>query len=188
MAHTDFQCVPLCDTHFLMDFQCGHGEVLSSWLNNHARVFQEERLCQVWVLSPKTDTEHVTGYFTLSSHIVRQEAIRKRDRTVDPNHGNQVAHAPHLPSTLLGKFALDSAEQGKGLAMLLMAGVYAVHLDIADQIGGKYLVVEVQEPRLESYYSNKFNFVPSTAPNDTLKSLYRPTATIETDLEPWLVG
>jgi hypothetical protein len=182
LAAKGYSCVPLCGDHLLMDFECGHGSDLATWLRNHATAYQQEKLSQVWVLA-NLSTNSVRGYFSLSPRSIMLESIAKSDRYDDKGNANEVSHLPHIPANLLGKFALDESVQRQGTGALLMACVYAVHLSSVKQVGGKYLVVEAREPRLVSYYEHRYGFVRSLQPRDGLVSLYRLTSMIEVDLQ-----
>ena len=174
-------CTPLCEDHFLLDFQCGHGNALAEWLQSKARAYQEENLCQVWVMHPKNEPERVTGYFTLSSHSVTSDVIMRKDRTVNKGNGNEVAAVGRMPAQLLGKFALDVAKQGSGHGQLLMLGVYSKYLEVAHNSGSKFLIVEAREPQLVSYYQDKYGFMVAAGQRDGVTSLYRATAGIQKD-------
>lgn len=177
---TGYQCAPLSEDHFLMDFQCGHGDSLATWLRDHAKAFQEEKLCQVWILSPAINDSQVLGYFTLSLHSIVPDLIRKADKYVDKRNANEVANVERIPAILLGKFALDESVQGRSLGTALMMCAYAAHLAAVTKAGGKYMIVEAREPELVSYYE-RFGFVAASA-NSSLVSLYRPTSAIEADM------
>jgi hypothetical protein len=182
LAAKGYSCVPLCGDHFLMDFECGHGGDMAAWLRDHATAYQHEKLSQVWVLT-NLSTNSVRGYFSLSPRSIALESIVRNDRYDDKGNANEVSHLPHIPANLLGKFALDESVQGRDTGVLLMACVYAVHLSSVEQVGGKYLIVEAREPRLVTYYEQRFGFVRSLQARDSLVSLYRPTSIIEADMQ-----
>lgn len=178
---TGFECVPINPEHFLLDFECGHDSALGDWLRGHAQTYHSENLCRVWVLARSSTPESVAGYFTLSSHSVEVGAIARRQRYDDPRNGNEVNGVGRMPAQLLGKFALDQNQQGKGLGRLLMSCVYATYLASADHAGCKYLVVEARKPELVTYYQ-QMGFIASDAVRGGSTSLYRSTSAIRADI------
>ena len=180
-ADAGYTCSLLTQDHFLMGFDCGHDHGLDDWLNKYANAYQAEGLAQVRVLSPLGDPSSVIGYFTLAAHTIETSAIGRRDRHNDALNGNIVNSLGRLPATLLGKFALDKGCQGKGLGNLLMACVYAEHLEAARHAGCKYLVVEARVPRVVTYYQD-LGFTRSSGERDGLVSLYKATSVIKAEM------
>lgn len=182
LATKGYVCNPLNLDHFLMDFECGHGEVLADWLRDHAHPYQKEELCRVWVMSPLNNTEAVLGYFTLSSHVMIFDHVNKRDRFIDPLNGNRVHSLPRLPAQLLGKFAIDTNLQGTGLASLMMLAAYGHFLEGSKHAASKYLAVEAKDQKVADYYAKQYGFVQS-AKTSKLYTLYRPSVAIQEDVK-----
>lgn len=151
---------PLDDDHIIDWFDCGRDEHMNSWLCKHARRWQDEHLCQVWVLSSAETPGEPIGFFTLSAHQVTPESVDISERTVIED--NQVwmdsLQVP-FPASLLGKFALDVGFQGKGYGTTLMLCVYAKHMEAASQLGAKFLVLDYQHGALATYYEEHFGFL-----------------------------
>lgn len=167
--------------HLAMDFDCGRESGLSTWICAYGTKWQDEDLCRVWVVSPLDNHTRVDGYFTLSAHQVTHKDIGRKSKAVNPDNNSWVGGVATAPAQLLGKFAVDINHQGTGLAGLLMACVYAKHVEAADSVGAKYLVTEVREPALQTYYSKQYGFVASSRPGD-LVQMFRPTSGIRGDL------
>ena len=156
---------------------------MSKWFCETALKWQREDMCQVWVLSPADNTSDALGFFTLSAHQIIPGNVAKDDKATDPDNKSWVNGLRHpYPAQLLGKFALDESQQGKGLGELLMLCAYAKHVSAADVAGAKFLVLDVRDERLVSYYHESFSFVRSSLVGDTAQ-MYRPTSAIRADLE-----
>lgn len=175
-------CEKLNSEHYLENFSSGHSGVLSDWLCGHGMAYQQENLCQVWVLRDAYKDDDVTGYFTLSSHSIEIGSVNRADRTVDRGNGNRVASHPTLPAQLLGKFALDESAHGRnGLGALLMLCVYDRYLVSADNVGSKFLIAETEAERLKEYYKDSYGFTASQSGVGGLVPLYKTTASIRSD-------
>lgn len=179
----EYQCVPLNNDHFVMDFDCGHGGALTDWLINQGMTYQTERLARVWVMVKNEKPDLVRGYFTLSSHQIQRNQVTKKDSSSDPSKRTIVASLPALPTILLGKFAVDKACQGTGLAGLLMSHVYLKFLEAAQASAAKFLVLDTHKEKLVEYYKNRYGFVHKQQPDaDGLMRMYKKATDIENDI------
>lgn len=176
-----YTCQSLNGDHFVADFDCGHGNQLGSWLSDHGHTYHNENLCRVWVIAPVDRPGEVHGFFTLSAHSVNVEDINRSMRRDDPANGNVVNALPQLPAQLLGKMARSQEGVPPRFGALLLACVYANYLAANDVTASKFLVADAREPQLIDYYV-KNGFVPSQAVRGGLKTLYKPTKSIERDL------
>ncbi|EQM81876.1 N-acetyltransferase [Microbacterium maritypicum] len=172
----------LDDEHYTDFFDCGHDEAMSSWFCNTARNWQAEDMCAVWVLSPADNESDPLGFFTLSAHQIIPGNIARNDKATDPENRRWANNLRQpYPAQLLGKFALDRSQHGKGLGKMLMLSVYAKHLEAADAAGAKYLVLDAREDRLVRYYTDEYGFVRSGFAGEVAQ-MYRPTAIIREEL------
>ncbi|MFT3877179.1 MAG: GNAT family N-acetyltransferase [Propioniciclava sp.] len=181
LSSSGYSCRPLDEDHYLDDFECGHGGSLADWLRLRAPRFHAEDLCRVWILSPEDRNDKVLGFYTLSGHLVEIGSIARRERYNDRDNGSMIGAMGRAPAQLLGKFALDTTCQGKGLSKLLMACSYATYLAGAEQAGSKYLVVEARGARVIEFYES-LGFVRSSQVRDGLTSLYRTTTAIRCEM------
>lgn len=172
-----------------MFFDTGRPCGLSQWLSNKARIYQAEDLCQVWVLASCANEDDVLGYFTLSAHSLVTTSVEKSHRAASPQNRGVVGTHQALPAHLLGKFALDSSVQGRGVGPLLMACVYDRYLLSAQSGGSKLLVLEAREAALVEYYHGVYGFVAATGPPlGGLTTMYKTRASIRVDLDAVLQG
>ncbi|MDO5747722.1 MAG: hypothetical protein Q4P66_08730 [Actinomycetaceae bacterium] len=173
----------ILDQDHLIDwFSCGRDTLMDAWLSKHAREWQAENLCQVWVLTNRNTPGDPIGFFTLSSHQVTPASIPKPHRAQVKSNKSWVNNLDQaFPATLLGKFALERNSQGQGFGEVLMLCAYTQHLEAASHSSAKFLVLDVQNDSLAEYYSKRFGFFRALnwdGPGRMIKA----TKTIETEL------
>lgn len=182
LADAGLQLRKMDDDHFVDFFDCGHDAAMDKWFCETALKWQREDMCAVWVLSPLDQPADPLGFFTLSAHQIIPSNVNKAHKAADASNKSWVNNLQKaFPAQLLGKFALDGSQQGKGLGQVLMLCVYAKHLEAADAAGAKFLVVDVQEDDLVSYYSERYGFVRSGFAGEAAQ-MYRPTSVIRQEL------
>ena len=145
----------LDEEHYLGFFETttssGEGTELGDWLQTKAREYQKLHRSVVWIMGDADDPEDVTGYFTLSGYQITGESLTKRLRS---GIGLSQTHPAHL----VGKFALRTDGQGKGIGELLMLEVFRKYRDVADISGSRFLCLHVQNKELEKYYHGRYGF------------------------------
>ena len=169
--------------HDVNFFDCGRDGAMTAWFCDKALKWQNEDMCAVWVLSPTRDADAVLGFFTLSAHQIIPGNVGKSHRASHEENKSWVnaLQAP-CPAQLLGKFAVAHSFQGQGFGEVLMLCAYVKHLEAAEAVGAKFLVVDVREERLVSYYSERFGFIRSGRDGE-MAQMYRPTSVIREDVE-----
>lgn len=183
LAAKGLQLRRLDGEHYVNFFECGRDEDMNQWFVERAMKWQDEDMCAVWVLSPADDETAVMGFFTLSAHQIVPSNVHRHHKAASKSNKSWVNNLQQpLPAQLLGKFALGESYQGKNLGHVLMACVYAKHVEAADAAGAKFLVLDVQEDGLVTYYSREFGFERSGRAGETAQ-MYRPTSVIRKDLD-----
>lgn len=173
----------LDEDHYTGFFDCGRDTKMDTWFRETALKWQREDMCAVWVLSKVDDPGDPVGFFTLSAHQIIPSNVNKKDIAADETNRCWVNNLRQpLPAQLLGKFALDKSLQGKGCGEVLMMCVYAKHVEAADAVGAKFLVIDVHQNELVDYYHKRFGFVRSSRA-DEMAQMYRPTAVIRQELD-----
>lgn len=131
--------VPLADHHELAGFNSGVAE-LDDWLVKRARSNQASGASRTFVLC---EGNRVVGYYALASGAVTQaEAPGKiRRNMLDP-----------IPFAVLGRLAIDTAHQGKGVgrAMVRDAGLRLVQA--AEVLGIRGLLVHAISEEAKAFY------------------------------------
>jgi len=90
----------------------------------------------------------VVGYFTL--------AAGRLSVSVLPEEGGVPAKMP-LPTTLLGRLAVDKARQGRGIGAALLAHALSVAVAGAESIASAVIEVDAKDDAARSFYE-KFGF------------------------------
>lgn len=145
----------LDEEHYLEFFETttssGEGTELGEWLQSKAREYQKLHRSVVWIMGDADDPGDVIGYFTLSGYQITGDSLTKRLRS---GIGLSQTHPAHL----LGKFALRTDDQGKGMGELLMLEVFRKYCDVASISGSRFLCLHVQNQQLEEYYDGRYGF------------------------------
>jgi hypothetical protein len=114
-------------------FSCGK-ESLDQFLKQYASQYQRKRIGRTFVLV-RTDSKQILGYYTIAMGNIAFETLPKSTtkKAKLPNHP--------IPVALLGRLAMDSTLQGKGLGALLLMDVFHRVLKIVDEVGCFAIVV-----------------------------------------------
>jgi len=133
--------------HDRAGFDCGAGS-LNSFLRQYARQFQERNLGVTWVAVAEDDPVRILGYYTLSVGALVPDELP-----------NERVALPQVPIMLLGRLAVDSAAQGRGLGRLLL--MHALHhaLYFSSSVGIYAVVVDALDDGAIRFYQ-QFGFQP----------------------------
>lgn len=153
------------EVHHFEDFDCGSSS-LNNYLRRHAWQNQLRQIAICYVAvdaeeSPKYLTpEHfegevetpVCGYYTLSSGSVEFENApeRYKEREGMPRYP--------VPTTLIGKLAVDKSQQGKGLGEAILLDAIARAVYGGAQIGSAAVEVHAANEEARQFYK-KYGFV-----------------------------
>jgi predicted N-acetyltransferase YhbS len=153
--------------HDRSGFDCGVAalnEYLRTSLGQHGR----KDLTRGYVATDAGNC--VIGYFTL--------AAGRLSLSVFPERGGLPATMP-LPSTLLGRLAVDTAWQGRGIGAALLA--YALHVAVAgaESIASAVIEVDAKDEAARSFYA-RFGFRSLT---DDRLHMYLPMETARQALQ-----
>lgn len=145
----------LDEEHYLEFFETttssGKGAKLGEWLQTKAREYQKLHRSVVWVMGDADDPGDVIGYFTLNGYQITGESLTRRLRSgIDLSQTH--------PAHLLGKFALRTDDQGKGMGELLMLEVFRKYRDVVAISGSRFLCLHVRNEELEKYYDERYGF------------------------------
>lgn len=139
--------VPLADHHELAEFNSGVAE-LDDWLVKRARSNQASGASRTFVLC---EGNRVVGYYALASGAVAQaEAPGKIRRNMpDP-----------IPFAVLGRLAIDTAYQGKGIGRAMVRDAGFRLLQAAEVLGIRGLLVHAISEDAKAFYL-ALGFTPS---------------------------
>ena len=145
---------PLNDLHELSDFFCGVPS-LDDWLKRRARVNQVSGASRTFVVA---DGQRVVAYYALASGAIAVQASPGRFRRNMPDP---------IPVAVLGRLAIDRAQQGRGLGRALFRDCALRIAQAADTIGIRGIVVHAISEQAKAFYL-ALGFDPSLADPMTL--------------------
>ncbi len=151
--------------HNRASFCCGEAS-LDTYLRQQATQDLKKRVSTVFVLIDDPNMA-VLGYYTLSAYTVDISALEQR-------FAKRLPRYPALPATLLGRLAVDSAQQARGFGELLLMDALRKSLAAALQVASVAVIAEALNATAASFYQ-QYGFQPFT--QEPLK-LYLPMQTI----------
>ena len=138
---------PLSVVHLTTQFDCGN-DSLNEWLMRRALKNEYNGGSRTYVVC---DDNLVVGYYAIAAgSIVRKEAPgRIRRNMPDP-----------IPALVLGRLAVDSRRQGRGIGQGLLKDALARSINVSEQIGARVLIVHALNDKAEAFY-RKHGFTES---------------------------
>lgn len=141
---------PLNSLHKKSDFSCGN-EMLDSYLHKQANQDIKRKLSACFVVSEK-ETQLIKGYYTLSSSSIPLDFVPNQIQKKLPKSYTTI------PTTLLGRLAIDSLFQGQGLGKILLIDALKRTHEISTTIGSFAVIVDPIDRIAENFYS-KYGFI-----------------------------
>lgn len=152
--------------HDRSQFSCGNGP-LDQYLKTQAGQDADKRVAAPFVLCEGANNT-VLGYYTLSAISV--------DIGVWPEKvAKKLPRYPVIPATLLGRFAIDRRQQGKGAGEYLLMDALHRSLQASRQVAAFAVIVDAKDDRAVEFYRH-YEFTPFT---DEPRKLFLPMAVIE---------
>ncbi len=147
-----FETIPLDPKHHKKSFDCGK-ESLDNYIKKQAKQDVKRKLsaCFVYVQG-EDDLQKVKGYYTLSSSSVPSEHIPEEFKKNFPKNYFS------LPTTLIGRLAIDKSMAGKGLGSLLLLDALERSYKISNEIGSFAVIVDPLDEQAVAFYE-KFGFI-----------------------------
>ncbi len=136
--------------HNRSDFDCGK-ELLNNYLKNQAGQDVKRKLSACFVLAEK-ETNLIQGYYTLSNSSIPLSSFPEQIRKKLP--GSYVS----IPTTLLGRLAIDNRCQGKGIGKILLIDALKRSYEISKEMGSFAVVVDPIDSDAEAFYK-KYDFI-----------------------------
>lgn len=130
---------PLSAEHDVSAFACGHSS-LDDWLKRRALANQKAGASRTYVVS---EDRRVVAYYALASGALACMAATGKLRRNMPDP---------LPMAILGRLAIDSAFQGRGLGRALFRDAALRILSAADAIGIRGLIVHAISDDAAAFY------------------------------------
>ena len=136
--------------HRKNEFSCGK-EILDNYLYKQANQDIKRKLAACFVINDQ-ETNLLKGYYTLANNSIPQEIIPIQFQKRLPKSYSSV------PTTLLGRLAIDNRFQGKGIGKLLLIDALKRSYEISTSIGSFAVVVDPLDENAENFY-NKYGFI-----------------------------
>lgn len=140
----------LNSTHKKSDFSCGK-EMLDNYLHKQANQDIKRKLSACFVVREE-QTESIKGYYTLSNNSIPLKDIPNNIRKKLPKSYTTI------PTTLLGRLAIDSNFQGQGLGKLILIDALKRSFELSKTIGSFAVVVDPIDENAERFYI-KYGFL-----------------------------
>ena len=129
--------------HVRSDFCCGK-DSLDNYIRRQASQDLKKRVSTVFVLIDDPESS-VLAYYTLSSYTV--------DITVlDEAFAKHLPRYTLLPTTLLGRLAVDNRQQGKQFGELMLVDALRRALNASAQVASLAVIAEALDERALNFY------------------------------------
>lgn len=155
--------------HRKKEFSCGK-EMLDNYLLKQANQDIKRKLSVCFVLNDN-ETNLLKGYYTLANNSIPQKLIPSEFQKKLPKSYTSI------PTTLLGRLAIDSRFQGKGIGKLLLIDALRKSYEISKSIGSFAVIVDPLDRDAKHFYK-KYGFInlPDSGkmflPMKTIKTLF----------------
>ena len=150
--------------HDRQSFDCGRHE-LNDWLRRIARQHQDKGLSKTFVAVRDAEPERICGYYALTLAELENRHLPAAWRKKLPRR---------IPGVRLGRLAIDTRFQTKGLGELLVVDALARARRIHKEAGGIGLFVDAIDDHAAGYYK-RFGFV--VTPDNSLLLFFPAGAT-----------
>lgn len=134
--------------HNKEDFNCGN-DLLSNYLKNQASQDIKRKLSVCFVLS---EAHAVQGYYTLSNYSISLTNFPLDIQAKLPKSYHSI------PTTLLGRLAIDLKYQGKGFGKILLVDALQRSYEASKAMGSFAVVVDPVDSTAEAFYK-KYDFI-----------------------------
>lgn len=159
----------LNSNHKKKEFSCGK-DMLDNYLKEQANQDIKRKLSACFVLNDE-ETNLLKGYYTLANNSIPQNLIPTEfKKKLSKSYTS-------IPTTLLGRLAIDNRFQGKGIGKLLLIDALNRSYEISKSIGSFAVIVDPIDEDAEKFYT-KYGFInlPDSGkmflPMNTIKTLF----------------
>ncbi len=136
--------------HNKKEFDCGK-ELLNRYIQQQAGQDVKRKLSVCFVLADEENNQ-IMGYYTLSNNSIPLSSFPEGIRKKLP------ASYASIPTTLLGRLAIDKRSQGKGIGKILLIDALKRSYGISQEIGSFAVVVDPIDADAEKFYE-KYGFI-----------------------------
>ena len=131
-------------------FQCGQ-KPLDDYIQRYASQDVRRNLARVFVATPATEPQRLAGFYTLSAGSVACTDLPQAMARKLPRYP--------VPVALVGRLAVDSVSQGKGLGSILLADACQRVAAAATVLAVAGIIVDAKDATAAAFYRH-YGFVP----------------------------
>jgi ribosomal protein S18 acetylase RimI-like enzyme len=146
-----YRLEPLASQHDRSAFHCGV-ESLDMYLKTQASQDVRRKANAVFVLVPQDSPTRIAGYFTLCACGLLPGIVPEEARKHLPRY-------PQVSSTLLGRLAVATELQGRGVGAILLAEALRKACENATVVGSSMVVVDAIDEHAARFY-RAHGFIP----------------------------
>ena len=136
--------------HNRKDFDCGK-ELLNDYLKTQAGQDVKRKLSACFVLA-ESETQVIQGYYTLSNSSIPLSSFSEQIQKKLPKSYKSI------PTTLLGRLAIDKKSQGNGIGKILLIDALKRSYGISGEIGSFGIIVDPIDEEAKGFYQ-KYDFI-----------------------------
>lgn len=131
-------------------FRCGQA-ALDDYIAHYATQDVRRHVARVFVATPESDARQLAGFFTLSAGSVNCVDL-------PPSMAKKLPRYP-VPVALLGRLAVDTQFQGRGLGSILLADACKKVALASHTLAVAGIVVDAKDTATARFYQS-FGFLP----------------------------
>ncbi len=136
--------------HKKNEFSCGK-KMLDNYLHKQANQDIKRKLSACFVINDK-ESNLIKGYYTLANNSIPQNVIPTQFQKKLPKSYSSI------PTTLLGRLAIDNRFQGKGIGKLLLIDALKRSYEISKNISSFAVVADPLDEDAEKFY-DRYEFI-----------------------------
>lgn len=145
-----YQIRPLDETIITENFQCGR-DPLNDYIRRYASQDVRRNVARVFVATPENDPQQLAGFFTLSAGSVSCSSL-------PASLSRKLPRYP-IPIALIGRLAVDTKFQGKGLGSILLADACQKVSQASSVLAVAGIIVDAKDDDAIAFYEH-FGFIP----------------------------
>jgi GNAT superfamily N-acetyltransferase len=130
---------PISDKHDAATFDCGHA-TLNDWLRRRAIKNEKQGASRTFVVC---EGNSIIGYYSLAVGAVTREETSSKIRRNMPEP---------IPIMVLGRLAVDTQWQGKGIGVGMLKDAIMRTLIVAEQAGIRAILVHALSEEAKRFY------------------------------------
>lgn len=155
---TLYRVLPLDTTVDVIAFRCGQSP-LDEYIRRYASQDVRRNVARVFVATPEKQPRRPAGFFTLSAGSVSCSDLPE-------TFARRLPRYP-VPVALIGRLAIDTEFQGKGLGSILLADACRKVEQASAMLAVAGIVVDVKNEAAAAFYRH-FGFLPMPGQPDRL--------------------